>query len=167
VPRTTAVAGSVAKQQQNMPTAPPPTQEAPIVRELSKGTSVVNLLGTAGVDKPPGAKGKSWIKYWETHVSKTYKINGPVMCCAEGCDRTDRISGSHVKIASGPTTAALLHTKWYIVPACPAHNRRSSCKTFTVKPTVAVEATPELADRMSTWTADIKKVLRTVAGKKR
>jgi hypothetical protein len=157
---------SFLKQQQNMPAAPPPTQQAPIIRPLSKGTSVVNLLGTAGVDKPPGAKGKSWIKYWEAHVSKVYKINGPVMCCAEDCSRTDRISGSHVKIADGPTTAALFHTMWYIVPACPAHNKHSSCKTFRVKPTVAVEATPELADRVGSWTADIKKVLRTVAGKK-
>lgn len=97
--------------------APAPAQAAPRVRFLSQGTSVVNLLGTGSVEKPPGAKGKSWIAYYREHVNKAYIISGPLLCCAAGCYRTD-VTGGHVKIASGPTVAALLHTKWYVVPAC-------------------------------------------------
>lgn len=144
---------------------PLPPQEAPTVRFLSAGTSVVNLLGTGSVEKPPGAKGKSWIAYYKKHVNRKYIIQGALLCCAQGCFRTD-VTGGHVKIASGPTAAALLHTRWYIVPACPAHNRGSSCKTFHVKPTVAVEAAPALTDRVVSWQADVKKLVRTLAGKR-
>lgn len=144
---------------------PAPGPEAPTVRFLSAGTTVVNLLGTGGVAKPPGAKGKSWVVYYKDHVNTTYRIQGALMCCAEGCNRTD-VSGGHVKIASGPTAAALLHTKWYVVPACPAHNRGSSCKTFRVKPVVAVEAPPALTDRVLSWRADVKKLVNTMRGKR-
>lgn len=146
-------------------TAPAPAQAAPRVRFLSQGTSVVNLLGTGSVGKPAGAKGKSWIAYYREHVNKTYVISGPLLCCAAGCYRTD-VTGGHVKIASGPTTAALLHAKWYVVPACPAHNKKSSCKTYYTKPTVAVEAPPALVDRLVSWQADVRKLVRTLAGKR-
>lgn len=131
------------------------------MRLLKKHTTVVNLLGTAGVEKPAGCKGKSWIRYYQDHAR-----TAPMVCCAEGCYRTDNLSGGHVKIANGPTAAALLHTKWYIVPECPAHNKRSSCKTFRVKQTVAVEASPSLVDRVSSWQADLRKLLRTLTGRR-
>lgn len=141
---------------------PVAAQHQPVMKSLPKGTTVVNLLGTGDVGKPPGAKGKSWISYYKDHV----QLSGPLMCCAEGCYRADNLSGGHVKVASGPTAAALLHTRWYIVPECPAHNKRSSCKTFTVKPVVAVEAAPALTDRVISWQADVSKLMRTIAGKR-
>jgi hypothetical protein len=151
-----------------MPNPSPAAQEAIIVRFLPKGTTVVNVLGTANVGKPPGAKGKSWIQYYRDNVAKTTK-GAPVqlVCCAEGCSRADRLSGGHVKIAMGPTTAALLHTKWYVVPECPAHNKGASCKTFRVKPVLAVEATPVLQDRVVSWKADVKKLFNAITGKGR
>eukprot|EP00882_Tetradesmus_deserticola_P008659 GHRQ01009130.1.p1 GENE.GHRQ01009130.1~~GHRQ01009130.1.p1 ORF type:complete len:168 (-),score=24.59 GHRQ01009130.1:1117-1620(-) len=129
-------------------------------RELDAGTKVVNLLGTASVGKPKGCKGCSWIKYWALHSG-----HAPCTCCAEGCYRTDNISGSHVKIAGSPA-AALLHTRWYIVPACPKHNKYSSCKTFQVKRVLAIEAPPSAADRMSSWKADVAKLARALVGKR-
>lgn len=140
---------------------PAPAQESPVIKALPAGTYVVNLLGTAGVGKPPGAKGKSWISYYRDNV----KYAGPLVCCAEGCYRND-LSGGHVKVASGPTAAALLHTRWYIVPVCPAHNKGKSCKTFRVKPVVAVEAKPAVSDRVVSWHADVSKLFRTMAGKR-
>jgi hypothetical protein len=129
-------------------------------KELNPGTKVVNLLGTANVDKPKGAKGCSWIKYWSVHSGHPVST-----CCAEGCYRTDNISGGHVKIAGGPV-AALLHTRWYVVPACPEHNKRSSCKTFRVKRVVAVEAPPSKADRVLSWKADLAKLARAMVGRR-
>lgn len=136
--------------------------EGPVKRTLVQGTTVVNLLGTSVVSKPPGAKGKSWIAYYKEHA----RASGPLMCCAVGCPRMDNIAGSHVKIASGPTAAALLHTRWYIVPACPLHNKRSSCKTYAVKQVLAVEAAPALGDRLLSWKADMSKLARTLVGKR-
>lgn len=127
------------------------------VKQLRAGACVVNLLGTAGVAKPPGSSASSWIRYWEaaTCVRRT-------LCCAAGCGRSD-VTGSHVKLAGGPVAAALLHTAWYIVPACPLHNKGSSCKTYAVKAgTLAVEAPPSLGDRLSSWRADAKKLLATM-----
>jgi hypothetical protein len=129
-------------------------------RELDAGTNVVNLLGTANVDKPKGAKGVSWIKYWSLHSQCAVST-----CCAEGCYRTDNISGGHVKIAGGPV-AALLHTRWYIVPACPEHNKHSSCKTFRVKRVMAIEAPPSAADRVLSWKADVTKLARALVGRR-
>ncbi|KAF6251519.1 hypothetical protein COO60DRAFT_609036 [Scenedesmus sp. NREL 46B-D3] len=130
-------------------------------RELDAGTKVVNLLGTASVDKPKGCRGCSWIKYWALHSGHAVST-----CCAEGCYRTDNISGSHVKIARGPVAAALLHTRWYIVPACPKHNKYSSCKTFQVKRVLAIEAPPSAADRVLSWKADVAKFARTLVGRR-
>jgi hypothetical protein len=129
-------------------------------RELGAGTKVVNLLGTASVEKPKGARGCSWIKYWSLHSQCAVST-----CCAEGCYRTDNISGGHVKIAGGPV-GALLHTRWYIVPACPQHNKHSSCKTFRVKHVVAVEAPPSAADRVLSWKADLAKLARAMLGRR-
>lgn len=70
------------------------------------------------MDKPPGSRGApSWIAFWEMHAGQRRSV-----CCAEGCGRRD-VTGGHVKLARHPATAALLHTRWYIVPACPVHNR--------------------------------------------
>jgi hypothetical protein len=55
---------------------------------------------------------------------------------------------------------------WWIVPTCPAHNKRSSCKTFQTKQVLAVEAPPAVADRVRSWGADVRKVVRTVMGKR-
>lgn len=129
-------------------------------RELYAGTKVVNLLGTGNVEKPKGARGCSWMKYWAVHSGHAVST-----CCAEGCYRTDNISGGHVKIAGGPV-AALLHTRWYIVPACPEHNKHSSCKTFRVKHVVAIEAPPSTADRVLSWKADVAKLARAFVGKR-
>jgi hypothetical protein len=60
-------------------------------RELDAGTKVVNLLGTANMDKPKGARGCSWIKYWSLHSQSAVST-----CCAEGCYRTDNISAAVV-----------------------------------------------------------------------
>jgi len=107
---------NIEKQQRNGKQS---TQASTIhIKDLTAGTTVVNLLGTANIDKPDGFQGMSWIGYWEKHSGMRRTA-----CSAQGCNRTDNISGSHVKIASGPTSAALLHTRWYIVPACPSHNR--------------------------------------------
>lgn len=132
-----------------------------LVRELRAGVSVVNLLGTADVSKPPGSKASSWIVYWQQHSQQAKTV-----CCAEGCYRTDNIAGGHVKIASNPAAAALLHTRWYVVPACPKHNKRSSCKTYKVKRVIAVEAPPSLSDRVISWKADIAKLARAMVGKR-
>lgn len=153
-----------------MPNPGPSSQQSAVfVRQLPRGTAVVNVLGSANVGKPPGAKGKSWIAYYRDVVGKATAVSAPLqlVCCAEGCSRADRLAGGHVKIASGPTAAALLHTKWYIVPECPAHNRGASCKTFRVKPVYAVEASPALPDRVVSWKADVKKLLNAITGKGR
>jgi hypothetical protein len=133
------------------------------VRRLPTGTAVVALLGTGNVSKPPGAKGRSWIAYYKDHTGMHN-----LTCCAEGCYNCEQVSGAHVKVADGPAAAALLHRRWYIVPTCPQHNKRSSCKTFRVKQVYAVEAAPSVADRVRSWGADVRKVVRTVLrGKKR
>eukprot|EP00878_Enallax_costatus_P031081 GHUV01033932.1.p1 GENE.GHUV01033932.1~~GHUV01033932.1.p1 ORF type:complete len:145 (+),score=8.88 GHUV01033932.1:703-1137(+) len=128
--------------------------------QLKHGSTVVNLLGTTGVQKPVGSSAASWISYWEK-----YRCQLKTCCCAQGCYRTDRLAGGHVKAARGPT-AALHHTKWYIVPVCPEHNKGSSCKTFKVKAVIAVEAPPTRTERILSWQADISKLLRSIAGKR-
>lgn len=132
-----------------------------VTKLLTQGSTVVNLLGTTGVQKPPGHRTGSWISYWEKHSGDRKSC-----CSAQGCLRTDRLAGGHVKVASGPTTAALFHTRWYIIPVCPEHNRGSSCKTFQVRQVFAVEAPPTTAERIISWKADATKLLRAMTGKR-
>jgi hypothetical protein len=70
-----------------------------------------------------------------------------------------------VKLASSPT-GALLRLDWFIVPACHAHNKRSSCGSYQVKPGVpAVKLEPSVGQRLATLPADAKKLLAAARGK--
>lgn len=50
------------------------------VRRLAVGSTVVALLGTGNVAKPPGAKGKSWASYYQV----------------SGCDAPGGVNGRHM-----------------------------------------------------------------------
>lgn len=74
-------------------------------------------------------------------------------------------TGGHVKLARSPLTA-LWAFDWYVVPACSAHNKRSSCGTYRVKPgTLAVRFRPSLGDRIASYPADAKKLVAAFFGK--
>jgi hypothetical protein len=98
--------------------------KAPKVKALRPGQVVTNTLGTGGASKPWG-----YSSFIEFYRAATRARDPP--CFAAGC-RGRGTSGGHVKLAPSPLLAAF-KLSWYIVPACPAHNKRSSCGSYQVR----------------------------------
>jgi hypothetical protein len=89
----------------------------PRVKTLKGGRVVTNALGTGASSPPRGTS--SFIDYYRR---ATGRPDPP--CFADGC-RNRGAHGGHVKLA-GSAAGALLSFDWWILPACPAHNKRSS-----------------------------------------
>ncbi|KIZ02795.1 hypothetical protein MNEG_5164 [Monoraphidium neglectum] len=131
--------------------------KAPKVKALRPGQVVTNTLGTGGASKPRG-----YSSFIEFYRAATRARDPP--CFAAGC-RGRGTSGGHVKLAPSPLLAAF-KLSWYIVPACPAHNKRSSCGSYQVKAgTLAVRVETSLADRVCSLPADGKKLVAAAMGK--
>lgn len=139
------------------PEPAPKSKKAPKVKVLRPGQVVTNTLGTASASKPPG-----YSSFIEFYRSATGARDPP--CFAADCPSRG-VSGGHVKLAASPLAAALT-LNWYIVPACPAHNKRSSCGSYPAKGGArAVRVKPSLGERLGSYPADVKKVLAAALGK--
>lgn len=130
---------------------------APKVKVLKRGRAVTNALGTGGASKPQGCS-----SFAEPHRKATGQRGPPCFVC--GCPNKGT-AGGQVKLAP-PAAAALVKFDWYVIPACPAHNKRPSCGSYRSKPgTLAVRVTPSLRDRVASWAHDGKKVFAAFLGK--
>ena len=82
------------------------------ILRLAAGTRVQNILGSSEGIIKPSAK-----QYWAKAIAlQGVRAAWPACCSIRGCSNA-ATHGSHVKIRAHSTWG------WYLIPACPRHNR--------------------------------------------